>query len=128
MKHRFIFLLAAVVLVSCNRRIKGNGDFIEESRTAGSFTSVVSAGDFDVILTPGATGSIKIYGESNIVSRIKTEVDGGELTINFSNSSRRYEHDGVKIYVTSNGVSNVDLQGSGSIVSEDNLMANSLHT
>lgn len=115
-----VIVLAALIW-SCNGRLHGNGEFVDETRNVPDYTEVTSAGNFDVFLTNDATGVVRLHGESNVLPHVETVVDGNMLMVSFEEGFGDVARGDVRVYVPAFGVERVTLQGTGSVVSQDTL-------
>jgi len=118
---------------SSGNYLKGSGNKTKESRDISAFKSIKIAGTLDLNYSRGQS-SLQISGDENILSAIKTEVNGGELQIftekNFSTDMpiivtvSSPELDGVTVEgssdVSLNGISSdrflIKLNGTGDII------------
>src|SRR5581483_10725353 len=81
-----LVLLALAALVGCARFgrftvIRGSGNVITESRAVSGFTRVALAGIGNLNIQQGATESLSIEAEDNLMPLITTEVTDGMLII-----------------------------------------------
>jgi hypothetical protein len=79
-----VALLSAsmVVLPGCGVSIvNGSGKLVTETRPVSNFSSFVLAGLGDVTITQGATESLVIEAEDNVMPLLKSEVKNGTLTL-----------------------------------------------
>lgn len=85
-KMKQIFLLPIVVLAllvsSCSHdTIDGSGNLTSEIRNVANFTKVSSEGVFELNITQGASQSVEIIGDDNIMSKVITKVVNNELRL-----------------------------------------------
>ena len=59
--------------------VKGNNDFIQETRTLGAFNSVQLTGDASLYFSQGSESRADIFAESNIVPLITTTVNDQKM-------------------------------------------------
>lgn len=109
-----------------NEKIKGNGDYINETRTTNDYDQVALEGSMDVELISGNEGELSIQAESNLMEYILTEVSGDRLKIYIEkgvqlDASRNME---IKIKVPIEDLEAVSLTGSGDIISSNKIAAN----
>lgn len=126
MRNITLALLFVALFSNCTRRLAGNGNFINETRTPGKFTSIETDGAFNVVLTNDESEGIQIQAESNILPEIATDVQGGALIIGYTNGLTEFEHGDVLIKVPVRGLESVSLAGSGSIVATDTMRGDKL--
>lgn len=120
-------ILAAILYVGiwgCNsERVSGNGNVVTQSRDAGEFDAVRLMGSMDVIVKNGATHSVELNGEDNILSYVLTEVHDGRLNIKYENNVSIRTTKPVVVIVTSPEFREVAVLGSGNIEGEGTLSA-----
>ncbi len=123
-----IILLASTQIQAqwWGKSIKGNGQVETETRNVGEYDEISIAGFFDVTLVAGEEGEITLQGESNLLDYVETEVNGDRLTIkvqNKQNLKTSYGKD-IKIKIPFRDLDRVSLSGSGEIMSDDVIKAN----
>ena len=128
-----VFLSVSLLfLTSClaqnNRRVKGSGNIIQETRKVGSFEKVGVSGAFDVFLVKGNEGHLDIKIEDNLLPYLVTEVDGGKLKIKWKKGTNISTRKNVVITVQFKGINAVALTGSGDIISKDKIKADHFET
>ncbi len=83
-------ILLAALVVACDdgvgliegtEKIEGSGDVITESRDVSGFDRVVLAGEGRVVITVGASESLTIEADDNLMQYLETTVSGGALEI-----------------------------------------------
>ncbi|MBX7240607.1 MAG: DUF2807 domain-containing protein [Bacteroidia bacterium] len=114
-----LIILTAVAFSACfnfGKVIRGNGHFIDEERTpVGSFSSLVSEGDFEVVIIKDSVQKIILHGEDNITPEVATDIINGELVIHYKKENLRFDHEGVTVFVHTPVMSGIKLTGSGDI-------------
>jgi hypothetical protein len=112
MKNRSLVIVSLLLVLfsaGCNwKGIRGNGHITTESRSVNAFTRVVSEGFFELEWHPGAP-SFSLTTDENLISRIKTTMEGDVLRINVEDSIAPTH--GVKIAITSATLTGADLSG-----------------
>lgn len=115
-------LILSASLSACffesGERIEGNGENTSVERKPGSFTGVEQKGPFDVELRLGEA-AIKLEGESNILDKIETDIDGSMLHIRTASGYNLNPGRKVKIVVTAPYFTAIESFGSGNIVSDE---------
>lgn len=114
-------LLATVLFTaaSCGwRSVRGNGNVVTENRNETNFDGVKTAGSFDLYITQGATYSVRIEAEENLLKYIITRVEGGELKVKVQNGVNLRPRRDMKVFVTAPVYKALGIAGSGNIVSE----------
>jgi hypothetical protein len=102
-----------------NQKIKGNGKIVTVNRTTSAFDGFAVGGSFDVILIKGKEGKITIEGEENIISYIKTEIEGDLLQIKFKKNTNINTTKRLTITVYFENIEKVSLAGSGNITCDE---------
>lgn len=100
-----------------SKKITGNKEVVNQSRTVPDYDRINVTGMMDVQLVAGKEGKIDLEGESNLLEYIETEVSGGTLKISVEKGinlqpSRNYP---IKIVVPFEDLDGVALTGSGHI-------------
>jgi hypothetical protein len=139
MKNIFpIYIIALCILIafeySCQKEsrldcLKRTGKPTTETRTLPPFTKIYLKGNIDLFVKQGNTQSIKIETGSNLISLIKTKVDSGILHIsneNRCNWARSYKNGSIKIFVTIPTLRFIWHYGSGTIISKNTLICDTL--
>jgi hypothetical protein len=137
MKSLSKFLLAAVLLAGADytvakphATVKVNFDDIVDRHLSG-FNAVNVAGPFDVKITQGATESVKVEAPSDVMNRILTEVNNGELKIYSKHDNWNWgnwwgNHKKIIVYVTAKDINKINISGSGDVSFRDGITTNSL--
>ena len=112
---------------SSKNKIKGNGNLITETRKTATYDQVKVAGFFDVDLVSGKEGVILLEGEGNLLPHVKIEVEGNVLKIFTDKNSNISTSNGktIRITVPFEVISAVELVGSGDVVSQHTIKAES---
>lgn len=82
-------------------RVNGNGIMKTESRSVSKFTQISSTGSIDIRVRQGATTSLKLEAEENILPLIETEVVGNELKIGFKSNTNISSSKNMVAYIVS---------------------------
>ena len=116
MKNRCLILgsfLLFTVLFSCvTQGIVGSGQFVSEERTVDSFTKITSIGSAKVNVNYGATQSVEINVDDNVLTDIITEVSNSELIIH-PKSGQRYSNINLVVTITLPFLTSINNTGSG---------------
>lgn len=107
------------------QKVRGNGDYITQNRSVGSYDQISVTGSFEVNLVSGAEGSLEVQAESNLMEHLITEVKGGHLKISVERgyelvASRRMP---IKIEVPVEHIKGLTLTGSGDVIGRSQLQA-----
>jgi carbon monoxide dehydrogenase subunit G/predicted small secreted protein len=123
-----LFLVAIVVIslsmlaASCGyRTVRGNGNITTSSRPEGNFSSVKSAGSFNIFFKQGEGNEIKIEADENLMKFIVTEIENGVLKIKTKNGINLRPSSEIRIYVTAPTVKEISIAGSGNIVADERI-------
>lgn len=103
----------AAVLYAMSDRIKGSGSITTENRSVESFNGAHVMGSGQIYITQGATQSVKVEADNNIIEHVKTKVRGGTLHIGMEDGS--YSNYTLKVYLTMPDVRLLEVSGSGDI-------------
>jgi len=113
-----LFLLVASLLIvaACGKsaiRIKGNGNVSSETRALSTFNMAENEGAFDVYIIQDSVSEVTIEAESNLITYIRTEVQGGVLSI-YTKENLKTTYP-IKLYIHTPDINSVKLSGSGLI-------------
>ncbi|BFM45213.1 head GIN domain-containing protein [Flavobacterium sp. CFS9] len=100
-----------------NKKIKGNGNVVSETRTTSDYHGIKISGFFDVDLVAGKEGKIILDGEQNLLAAIKVEVENNILKVYVEKGVNLSPSLGKKIEMTIpfETISQLSLAGSGDI-------------
>lgn len=120
-----LFLLAALLLTcsSCRwmgyKRIKGNGNISSQDRNINFAEKIKLAGSFDVEITQGPTTSVKVEADENILPYIIASDEDGFLLIKTKDHMSLSTDHGIKVYITTKKLEQIELAGSGNIIGKN---------
>ncbi len=135
-KHRSRWLLAAILAFllggltvallyqfdvfggSSTSSTQGSGVPVTQTRDVASFTSVELAGSNDVVVRVGASQSVVVKADDNLIDRVTTEVKSGTLVIGNTPGSFSTKSP-MSVEVTVPTLNALTLAGSGNIVVDD---------
>lgn len=114
-----LLILTMLAIVAANTVNAQN----QQTRSVSDFHSISAAGPFNVYVKIDGTESLKISAESEIIDKIETVVEEGNLKIKFKNHNNwDYENVGkIDIWVTAKSLSALKNAGSGNIKVEGEL-------
>ena len=95
--------------------IHGNGIVKSEQRNITGATNIESDGNFDIVITQGATVSVRVEADSNLLPYIVTANDGSTLVIKTKDKTNLASDNKIKLYVTTDKLEGVKLSGSGNV-------------
>ncbi len=119
-------LLVATLLTACENGFigtgeRGSGNMVTETRNVGSFTAidVGSALSLDLIVDPGATPSVVVTFDDNLIDMVGTRISGSTLeldidgSVNLTGSADRSIAVTMNelLYLEASGASDVDATG-----------------
>lgn len=120
----FLSIILLTILTSCNDCMEGNGKMATRTAKFSEITAINLSVSADVKLVADSSGTVKIEGESNIIKAIILEQQGTKLRITsepcFSTNKP------VTITIPMKLVTDLQINGSGSIKSESKMAASDL--
>lgn len=127
MKKTITLLAMSLILVNTinaqlwgNKKIKGNGNVITETRTTNDYDGIKCAGSMDFVLVAGDEGKIILEGDSNLLEYIITEVKDDNLIIKVEKGiNMSYKNKSIKVIIPFKNISKVSLAGSGDLINKD---------
>lgn len=90
----------------------------DETRKVSGFSGITSSGSYNVFITMGNTESLRLEGNTEVISQIETIVDNGVLKIRNKKQMklRNWNNGGkVSIYINAKTLNSIILNGSGDI-------------
>ena len=127
----FSFLLVVLTLsfTSCNyvtgKRVEGDGVSSSQDRQVGSFSGVTASGSIDIVVTNGATNSLKIEADQNLLQYIETENRNGVVEVSTKDGYNLRPKSSIKVYATAPSFSTLGVSGSGTIKSNGKIVGGS---
>jgi hypothetical protein len=119
-----VTILFAMILVSCSDCMEGNGKMASRTVKMSEINAVSLNINADVKLLADSSGTVTLEGESNIIEAIKLEQNGTKLRITsdpcFSTNKP------ITITIPMKSVSDLQINGSGSIKSESRMSSDDL--
>jgi hypothetical protein len=97
-----------------------------QNRQVAGFSSIASAGSFNVHVKIDGTESLKITGDEEVINDIETTVSDGKLKIGSKNKNswKLFNNKKVDIYITAKTLSGLSGSGSGNIKLDGSLTGN----
>lgn len=137
MKSLTKILLAATLLTGANYTFanthataKVKTDNAVQDRHLTGFNAVEAAGSFDIYIVQGGTESVRVEAPADIIDKIVTEVEGGELKIHDKNNSGWHwsglTHKKIAVYVSVKDINSIGITGSGDVFFKEGIKASSL--
>ncbi|WP_242928701.1 head GIN domain-containing protein [Pontibacter vulgaris] len=116
-----LFILAVTFLfISCDENgpcIRGEGDVETRELQLDEFNGVYVNGSTKVYIERGAQQHVEVKGQPNILDELETEVSDGVWRIETDRCLRR--HKTIEVYITIPELRYAEVNGSGSLVTED---------
>ena len=106
------------------KKVRGNGNVINSSRTVPAYDKIGVSGSFDVKLISGKEGELTIKAEENLIDYLITEVKEGHLKIKWKKGINIKTSKKILITIPFETIEEVALSGSGDIFSDDLIEAN----
>jgi len=120
-------LVIALTFLSYNtsfaqfKKVKGNGNITTKTHTTSDYHKVAVVGSMDVILEKGTEGSIRVTTDENIHEYVTIESNKGVLKIKIKNYVNIKSKKSIHITVPFKSLDNVSLDGSGSVLTNDQI-------
>jgi len=119
-------LMATFFMNSCSMFCKkGTGTVITQERSVAEFDEIEIDGQATVFLEQGATNSVKVKIDSNLVQYIKTEVSGMKLKVKEDKCIEEVTE--FEIYITTNQLSKLTVDGAVKVKGETNIKSDKLY-
>ena len=114
MKKLLIAFLILSAFYSCDKvKFEGEGDIVTKTLNMNQIDRFSSNGSFDVFVEQGAEQSVVAEGESNIIDRLLTTVDGGRWDIKLKPGN--YTEFSLTIKITTPNIEEMIIDGSGDV-------------
>lgn len=97
-----------------------------ETRSLSSFDKLSIGLSAKVELSEGSGESVKIKANGVELDQIETNVENGELRINWKKGHRKWHHKNVKLWITYRSLSKISIGGSASVIAKSILKGNEL--
>jgi len=115
LRRGVLALLLTAPLVACGE--KGSGTISAEARPVAEFTEVSVSGVIELQLSMGATYSLELSGDDNLLPLVETTIDGANLIIRTTENVNPTEPLVAKVtavdvtHVRGSGVANLNVNG-----------------
>ncbi len=111
-----LMVFMSACIFSNSKRVKGNGNIIQEDRTGLTANKIKLAGFMDVEITQGSTNKVVVEADDNLQQYIITEMNEDDvLEIRMRNNISFITDNNVKIIITTTRLDQLTLSGSGNI-------------
>ncbi len=98
----------------------GSGNVRTEARNVGSFIGVKTSGSIDIEISEGASYSVSVEDDDNILPIIITKVENGTLNVYYKNNTS-ISDDHAKVYIKAPSLDKVISSGSANITITDGI-------
>ncbi len=115
MQTKIILAIAALLAVSSCAVVGGSGTVATETRDVSGFSTIDLATNGDLTVSMGATESLTIEADDNVIPHLTSNVANGTLTLGDSPNTRIQTRNPIRFRVTTKDVTGLLLSGSGSI-------------
>ena len=115
-----ILFVAAIVFSYCKKNdedncIQGNGDLIQETRNVEDFNKIYATGAFNISFSQVDNPRVDLFGDSNILPIITTDVNSGVLNIGVANNECYSTQHTIEVTATAQEFEGITLDGAGEI-------------
>ena len=121
------FIILALTATSCGffeNCVEGEGPVVEQTIPIDNFEAIELESNVIVYLKQASKQSVTIAAPQNIVDLLLTKVNGSTWKIDFSRCPKTQEK--IKIYIESNNIHEIAIEGSGEVFSEGQLETDEL--
>jgi hypothetical protein len=121
---KFLLLPAILLTLACQlvsgfgTSLTGSGNVVTESRPVSGFNSVSLCCGMHLILTQGASESLEIEADDNLLPEIESRVTNGTLVVGFKNDFggiRLFNTSPIRVKVSAPELVGVDISGGGQL-------------
>jgi hypothetical protein len=124
--RKYLSILATLAIVftlgSCRhywgKRVRGNGNITSEERSVGNFKNVEVGGSINVYVSQGATSSVKLQGDENIIKYIEVSQEGDRLIVKNKDGYDLEPSGEMKVYVTAPVYNEIETSGASDIIGQ----------
>jgi len=102
----------------------GNKNVITQTRNVATFDGLSVSGIFKVIYTQGEPQSVKIETDENMFDKVKTEVNGGILTLSTKGGINNPTK--INVYITAKDLKSLDMSGASKFSSTNTINTSKL--
>lgn len=121
-----VLLLLLAAMISCRKRVTGEGPVVKQDRTPAAFDRISHEIDGVVYVTQEGTTRLTVEAQQNILDILETPVKDGELKIQFKNHTNVRTHDPIIVRISNPVINGLDVEGSGDLLMTNTLQANQL--
>lgn len=117
-----LVVLCSYLMVSCKKKITGEGPSVKQERTVNNYNRITSAIEAITYVTQEGNFRLSIEAQQNILDRIETPVLDGKLIIRFKKGTRLGSHDPVIVRVSAPVIKGLGVEGSGDLQTTNDLL------
>ena len=119
---RYITFLAIIILGAACRYKTGSGNIITEKRTTESFMAVSSAGPIHVYISTGASESVTVEADDNLIKYVETKVSGNTLQVRLPgiNSLRNAT---INVHITAPELKGLTASAGANVLAKDTIIS-----
>lgn len=110
-----IAIFATAFSITSCRRVSGDGPSITKTYNLTGFTAINSGIDGDVYYTQDSVYKVEIYGQSNILDKIETPIENGELRLQFRKFGNIGWHNRITARISAPTLTGLAVNGSGNV-------------
>jgi hypothetical protein len=99
-------------------KVRGNGEVTSEDRAVAAFSGIQVCCSLVVEVRQGASQSVKVKAESNVLPYVETTVIGGRLEVGFKDNVNLKANEKIVVYVTVPELDYVSSSSSSSVISQ----------
>jgi hypothetical protein len=125
-----LLFLSTILFTSCEKDwldvVKGSGPVVSETRSVASFDDIELNIPAEVYIIQGENESITIDAQANVLDVVETNVNRHELKIKFSNGVVVKRYETIRVYITTNELTEISVSGSGSVYNDSPIITNEL--
>jgi len=97
-------------------KVRGNGEVASEDRAVAAFSGIKVCCSLVVEVRQGATQSVKVKAESNLLPYVETSVIGGRLEVDFKRKVNIKANEKIVVYVTTPELDYVSSSSASSVI------------
>ncbi len=118
---RWLLPLVSLAFCACEGidfdmvQLQGSGKMATEQRPVSGFNAVILTGTGDLRIETGSQESLKIEADDNIISKIRSDIEGGKLKIGFERGYSVRPRVPIRYLLVVKDLREVGLSGSGTI-------------
>ena len=119
-----LFLFHFLTLPLQAQRVSGSGTVAEEQRSLPAFHTIEVSKGIDLFIRQGNTQKVMVKADDNLLNRVKTEVNGGTLTIHPEGSIRQAK--ALDVYITVQSIERIEANSGSDVRGESILKSETL--